>query len=284
MLSEEEEFNQLEAEFEDPYEEEVHRKRIHFRRGSATYFNNKVFEEVFPWLGRRPSERDTEAFYSDPFRRLIPRMNKPHLQIVYCLLYSACFHKAKKMARLSVMDIARGTGIDWRTVQWDLFWLEQSQYIEEEEEGRSRSRTSAGKSLWSVPLAVFDMKRQHFTPVPKFIVEKYVPAYPRAILLPVLQYVLQWRRRGGYWATHVQETTGWPLRTIYRALEVMGNFNKWNTQTGTGFEGERSLPYPVEVEEQKLRLRYLDFRGFGGRSVYLTREFAEYFYPCTDND
>ena len=277
---------------EDRYEEDEPRKRIQFPRGSATFFNNKVFEEVFPWLGRRPSERDTEAFYSDPFRRLysdsfrrlIPRMNKPHLQIVYCLLYSACFHKEKKMAKLSVMDISRRTGIDWRTVQWDLFWLEQSQYIKEEREGRSRSRTSAGKSLWSVPLAVFDMKTQHFTPVPKFIVEKYVPAYPRAILLPMLQYVFQWRRRGGYWVTHVQKTTGWPLRTIYRALRVMGNDNKWETQTGTGFEGERCLPYPLEVGEQKFRLRYLDFRGFGGRSVYLTREFAEYFYSRTADD
>jgi hypothetical protein len=149
------------------------------------------------------------------------------------------------MAKLSVMDISRRTGIDWRTVQWDLFWLEQSQYIKEEREGHSRSRTSAGKSLWSVPLAVFDMDSQYFTPVPKFVVEKYVPAYPRAILLPVLQYVFQWRRRGGYWVTHVQETTGWPLRTIYRALGVLGNLHQWSKQIHADHEDESALPYPM---------------------------------------
>jgi DNA-binding transcriptional ArsR family regulator len=261
------------------YEDEEPGKRIQFPRGSATFFNNKVFEEVFPWLGRRPSERDTEAFYSDPFRRHVPRVNKPHLQIVYSFLYSACFHKRKKLAKLSVTDIARGTGIDWRTVKRDLFWLEQSHRIEEEREGRSRSRTSAGKSLWSVPLADFDMKTQHFTPVPKFIVEKYVPVYPRAIILPVLQYVRQWRSRAGYWVENAQATTGWPLRTIYRALGVLGNLHQWSKQIHADHENKSALPYPIEVKEQKLNLRYLDFPRSNLKSIYLTREFKEHFFP-----
>jgi hypothetical protein len=280
MLWDEE--DQLEEESEDPYEEEEPGKRIQFPRGSATFFSNKVFEEVFPRLGRRPCERDTEAFYSDPFRRHVPRVNKPHLQIVYCFVYSACFHKQKKMAKLTVMDIARGTGTDWRTVQQDLFWLGESGDIKVVREGRSKSRKFRDKPEWSVPLAEFDMKQQHFTPVPKFVIEQYLPAYPRAILLPVLQYVFQWRRRGGYWVTHVQETTGWPLRTIYRALGVLGNLHQWSKQIHADHEDESALPYPIEVKEQKLNLRYLGFRGFRRRSVYLTREFREYFYPRTD--
>jgi len=149
----------------------------------ATYFNNQVFERVFPRLGTNPWKRDTEAFYSFPPRPFVPRMNKPHLQIVYAALYSACFHKRKKMAKLSDMDVSRRTGIDWRTVQRDLFWLTQSGDIQVVSEGRSKARWSSDKTLYSVPLATFDMKKQHFTPVPKFVLDHYVPVYPRAILL-----------------------------------------------------------------------------------------------------
>jgi len=150
-------------------------------------------------LGKNPWKRDTEAYYSFPPRPVVPRTNKPHLQIVYTALYRACFHKMKKMVKLSDMDVSRRTGIDWRTVQRDLFWLTQSGDIEVVKEDHSRARRSGEKTLWSVPLANFDMKKQHFTPVPKFVVDHYVPVYPRAILLPVLQYIRQWRRWNGYW-------------------------------------------------------------------------------------
>jgi hypothetical protein len=70
-----------------------------------TYFNNEVFERVFPRLGKNPCERDSEAFYSFPPRPFIPRMNKPHMQIVYAVLYSACFHKRKKVAKLSIFRV-----------------------------------------------------------------------------------------------------------------------------------------------------------------------------------
>jgi hypothetical protein len=243
----------------------------------ATYFNNQVFEQVFPRLGTNAWKRDTEAFYSFPPRAVVPRTNKPHLQIVYTAVYSACFHKMKKMAKLSVMDISRRTGIDWRTVQSDLFWLTESGDIEVVKEGRSRARRSGEKTLWSVPLATFDMKAQHFTPVPKFIVDHYVRVYPRAILLPVLQYIRQWRRWNGYWVERARDTTGWPKRTIYRVLKELGDEHKWGGKKDTDPNVIYPLPLPIEVREQKFHLRYLNFQGYRGRSIQLEREFAEEF-------
>ena len=243
----------------------------------ATYFNNRVFEEVFPRLGKNPWKRDTEAYYSFPPRPVVPRTNKPHLQIVYTAVYSACFHKMKKMAKLSVMDISRRTGVDWRTVQRDLFWLMESGDIEVVKEGRSRARRSGEKTLWSVPLATFDMKAQHFTPVPKFVVDHYVRLYPRAILLPVLQYIRQWRRYNGYWVERVGDTTGWPKRTIYRVLKQLGDERNWGGKKSTDPDVIYPLPLPIEVREQKFHLRYLNFQGYRGRSIQLEREFAEEF-------
>jgi hypothetical protein len=245
--------------------------------GSATFFNNLVFERVFPPLGRRPAERETEAFYRSPFQRVVPRLNKPHLQIIYAIMYSACFHKNKKMARLSAMDIARLSGIDWRTVQSDLFWLTQSGDIHVEKEGYSKARTWHEKTLYSVPLANFDIQKEHFTPVPRFIVKHYVPAYPRAILLPVLQYIRQWRRFDGYWVQRVQDITGWPQRTIYRALKVLGNDHTWYVGEDGEPEGEYPMPCPLKLDPQKFTLRYLDFRGPHGMSICLNREFAKHF-------
>ena len=243
----------------------------------ATYFNNRVFEEVFPRLGKNPWKRDTEAYYSFPPRPVVPRTNKPHLQIVYTAVYSACFHKMKKMAKLSVMDISRRTGVDWRTVQRDLFWLMESGDIEVVKEGRSRARRSGEKTLWSVPLATFDMKAQHFTPVPKFVVDHYVRLYPRAILLPVLQYIRQWRRYNGYWVERAGDTTGWPKRTIYRVLKQLGDERNWGGKKSTDPDVIYPLPLPIEVREQKFHLRYLNFQGYRGRSIQLEREFAEEF-------
>jgi len=249
----------------------------HLPPGCVICFNNQVFERVFPRLGKRPTERDTEAFYSFPPRRVIPRMNKPHLQIVYAVLYGACYRNRQKIARLSDMDVSRRTGIDWRTVQRDIHWLTESGDIEMVSEGYSKARRSDGKTVWSVPLANFDTKEQYFTPVPKFVVDHYVPASPRAILLPVLQYVRQWRRYDGYWLQRVQDTTGWPLRTIYRAFGVLADQHKWGGKKDTDPDVVYHLPCPVEVREQRFNLRYLDFKGFKGRSPHLVPEFAEEF-------
>lgn len=82
-------------------------KRIDMPDGCATYFNNDVFKEVLPRLGRR-------------FSKVRRATREPHLQIVYLALYTACFHKSRKEVRLSIADIARMTGIDARTVQRDL--------------------------------------------------------------------------------------------------------------------------------------------------------------------
>lgn len=252
-------------------------KKGHLPPGCVICFNNQVFERVFPRLGKRPTERDTEAFYSFPPRRVVPRMNKPHLQIVYAVLYSACYRNRKKIARLSDMDVSRRTGIDWRTVQRDIHWLTESGDIEMVSEGYSKARRSDGKTVWSVPLANFDTKKQYFTPVPKFVVDHYVPACPRAILLPVLQYVRQWRRYDGYWLQRVQDTTGWPLRTIYRAFGVLADQHKWGGKKDTDPDVVYHLPCPVEVREQKFNLRYLNFQGYRGRSIQLPPEFAEEF-------
>jgi hypothetical protein len=252
-------------------------KKGYLPPGSAIYFNNQVFERVFPRLGKRPTEPDTEAFYRFPPRRVAPRMNKPHLQIVYSAVYSACYRNRKKVARLSDMDVARRTGIDWRTVQRDLFWLTQSGDIEMVSEGRSRARRSGRKTLWSVPLTTFDMTKQHFTPVPKFVVDHYVRAYPRAILLPVLQYIRQWQRYEGYWVERLRDTTGWSMRSIYRALKVLGDYHQWAAEKDTDPGAEYTMPRPIEVGGQKFNLRYLDFKGFRGREIHLAPEFAEHF-------
>jgi hypothetical protein len=265
----------LESTLDEGYDP-LPRKKGHLPPGSAIYFNNQVFQDVFPRLGKRPNGRDTEVFYSFPPRRVVLRMSKPHLQTIYSVLYSACYRNRKKIARLSDMDVARRTGIDWRTVQRDLFWLTQSGDIEIVSEGRSKSRRSNQKTLWSVPLATFDMKKQHFTPVPKFVVDHYVPAYPRAVLLPVLQYVRQWRRYDGYWVERVHDTTSWSMRTIYRALNVLGDCHLW-AGDNTNPDEEYHMPRPIEVGPQKFKLRYLDFKGFHGREIHLVREFAEHF-------
>lgn len=284
MYSDEDWGDSYEEGADDIDEEEPQQRRKKGILFPATYFNNKVFEEVLPRLGWKSSKPVNESIHSGPYQMFVPRTNKPHRQIVYTALYSACFHKQKKMARLSLMDIARRTGIDWRTVKSDLFWLGHLGLIKVEKEGRSKSRKSRGKTLWSVPLANFDMEKQHFTPVPKFIIENYVPAYPRAIVLPVLQYIRQWRSRDDYWVTNVGKITGWPLRTNYRALKVLGDYHEWNKQIDADDEDDFALPYPIEVKAQKFNLRYLDFRGHLKRSISLTPEFQKLFFPNSADD
>jgi len=242
-------------------------KRIQMPPGCATYFNNKVFEKVLPRLGKRLDATETEAFYSDPFRNVRPLARKPHLQIVYLALYTACFHKTSKQVRLSVADLSRLTGIDIRTDRHDLFWLQESNAIKKVEEGTPKSRRQERKPLWHVPPAKFKMESRRrggrgtvrWTPVPRFIIEKYVPLYPRAILLPVLQYIDQWQR-GGFYKDHAERITGWPRRTVFRALEELAKnpkkFRKERAEVMKKNRADRRLE-----KERRERARLQDMKS-----------------------
>jgi len=269
-------------------------KRIQMPPGCATFFRNEVFEQVLPRLGKRLDATETEAFYSNPFRKVRSLARKPHYQVIYLALYTACFHRTSKQERLSVADISRATGIDARTVQRDLVWLQESGDIKLVEEGTPKSRSERGKPVWHVPLAKFKMESRRrggrgtvrWTPVPRFIIEKYVPLYPRAILLPVLQYIQQWQRRRGFYKDHAQRITGWPRRTVFRALETLAKANNWRDEFGLS---RWELPCPLEVstEEFKFRLRFLDTQWEAKRGmtrIALTSEFRKYFAPEPDDD
>jgi hypothetical protein len=45
----------------------------------------------------------------------------------------------------------------------------------------------------------------------------------------------------------LRDTTGWSVRSIYRALKVLGDYHQWAGEKDTDFDAGYPMPRPIEV-------------------------------------
>ena len=81
--------------------------------------------------------------------------------------YDSAYHSPDQVVKASYTDISKWTNLDARVVQTCLRELQHLRLVHKLD-GRS----------WEVPLANLDMKEGHWTPVPRLLINRYIPACP----------------------------------------------------------------------------------------------------------
>jgi len=226
--------------------------------------------------------KDWTPFHRKIFQEVLPGLTGHRTGIVFLILFDRAWHTTDCVVQACLADLGRWTGLDERTVSACLDELENKGLIVCTRHGKLRSRSR--KWSWWVPLAELDLKVDApWTPVPRFLVTKYLVRFPGAVLLPILL----WRQHIGWdddcypGAEWIARQSGWSKRKVYLALQTMTDQKKWNDlRTG--------LPWPLEVffrkrEDGSLR-RHFRVRAVryskkprGYSVVMLEREFASFF-------
>lgn len=216
---------------------------------------------------------------------VLPQLSSTAMAVTYLVLYDKVSHRKNRAAAATLTDLAQLTGFDARTVKASLFKLIEGGFIDFDKRGTNRSRTD--KTRWTVPLADFDWADGKWTPIPRFLVRRYLPVFPGALLLPLLIRFQQMSWQNKCWPSvaTLAQLTNRSERWVYLALHEMGNRHFWS-RLGTG------LPWPLEIsyvakdgkERHYYRVRavcYRKGRSNGSPTVSLSREFADFFAPAS---
>ena len=178
--------------------------------------------------------------------------------------------------------MTRWTGLDQRTVSPCLYELLKTKVIRCGHLGKNRSRTD--KPRWTVPLTQFELEEGCWVPIPRILIHKYLPAYPRAILLVILLWHqhMSWRNECWPGMKRLADYTGWSKRKVYSALRELGDENEWHNYCP-------DLPWPLEItfrlnkhgkKSRHYHVRavvYEPKKGRGFTTYRLSEQFAGFF-------
>jgi hypothetical protein len=222
------------------------------------------------------------AIRHDVFNDVLPKLS-PSAQILYLALFDHIWHIPRRRIFACEADMVRWTGLDQRTVSRCLNeLLNETEVICCEHLGKKNSRTD--KPRWTVPLTQFELDEGYWVPIPRFLIHKYLPAYPRAILLVILLWHqhMSWLNECWPGAPRLALLTGWSRRKVYDALCKLNNENVWHKCCP-------DLPWPLEItfrpnkhggKSRHYRVRavvYEPKKGRGFTTYRLSEQFAEFF-------
>lgn len=217
------------------------------------------------------------------FKEVLPRLRHRRGALLYLVMYDLAWRSKKLRVRANLTDFSRWTGLEVRTIRKCIDELQSEGFIVLVHGGRLRSRER--KPRWRVPLAEFDFsKKGPWTPVPRFILQRYFRAYPKSVLL----VILLWHQHIGWhndcWpgVARLALRTGWSRRAVYNGLNSMGHRHRW-AKLRTG------LPWPLEIsyrqsrsgrEVRHFRVRFYNYhrkKSLGHSVVALDQEFRNFF-------
>ena len=213
---------------------------------------------------------------------VLPMLRRHHAATVYLVLYHRAWHTKRKSIAASLTVLSRWTGLDYRTVDKCLRYLEWRRFIGCKNTGTLRSSTDL--PIWEIPATKCDMTREGWVPVPSVIFTEYLPAHPSCLLLPVLLYYQNMRKRNECYpsVTTLRLMLGiWSERRVYDSLKVLSK--DWDL-LGTG------LPVPLRITLRpasgfrkwrryySVSAVYYDYETMGDLPVlFMTKEFSTAF-------
>jgi hypothetical protein len=226
-------------------------------------------------------------FPNDIFERWLKNLKESHASALYARLHDRAYHRSPPVIKGTVEDFAEWMQLDLVSVKACAEELQETKLIRLRRTfGGSRKQKKSKKHRrphWKVPVASLELEDGRWFPVPRFIVRKYIPAYPNAILLVLLlmhhnyhheDYVFPGIQRLSY-------LLGWRSIRV-KEIETMSNGKKWEAlKTG--------LPRPLTLKLGRqgykwlthYRVRAIRYKigGDGSRTVRMTKRFAEMFLP-----
>jgi hypothetical protein len=152
---------------------------------------------------------------------------------IYALLYDRACHNSDGSVRATLDDLAEWSGLDLHDVEACTKELRNKRLIKCHRKRADGKRRPPQK--WTVPLAGPELNKTGWTPVPRFIFQKYIPAYRDSVLLLLLLRYQNWYRQN-YVYPGLRKLTdgfGWTKSRTVNAIMTMSDSKRWkNLKTG----------------------------------------------------
>lgn len=225
--------------------------RVNIPKNYWTPFPNGIFDEQFKNL----EGKNTAA--------------------VYAVLYDRAYHDRSRGVKASFSDISRWTDLDARVVKECLEELRRCGLVH-----KSKSR----KRIWKVPAASVDLSAGNWTPVPRMLVQEYIPEYHNSVLL--LQFLrIQHYRWMDYcypgW-TALAEKMNWSETRVRDAIEFMSDVKKWKKRTHRPHPLSSKLKPTKDDDRMRhdYRVRAVRYESSAPRDkiIRLSSRFSEHFH------
>jgi len=173
-----------------------------------------------------PREQWT-PFRNEVFKEKLGGLEEKRSAALYLFLYDRAYHRPAKAVAATVSELSRWMNMDERVVKKCLAELRAKGLIRQIRSGILHSRTN--KDLWKVPLAVVDLKHDSWTPIPRVLIQKYLPADPNTALLPMLLYHqhLSWNNHCWVGVTTLRERLNWSATRVRDSLRMMFDTKTW---------------------------------------------------------
>jgi hypothetical protein len=229
---------------------------------------SRIIENFYPITplamacGVNIGAKEWTPFRNQIFEEVLTTLEGRHSAAVYLWLYDSAYHQATGSAAVTMAEIARALKVDPRTVKNCLVELSQQDLIRLRRKGIKRSKRQ--KPVWGVPMASFNIAEGSWTPVPRILIARYLPASTDAVLLPLLLYYQNMRRMDFCWTgvKTLSKRLNWSPTTVRVALRNMFDAGKWNDR-------HPGLPRPLQCkvinENGKPR------RRFSVRAIFYVR-------------
>jgi hypothetical protein len=162
-------------------------------------------------------------FRNEIFKNRLDLRNE-HAASLYVFLYDRAYHSSSvPRLKASVSELARRSKLDLHEVKACTKELRENRLL------RLRHHDSP-EPVWKVPFADLKTVGDWF-PVPRFIVRKYIPVYPDAVLLVLLLWYQNWR-----WSNDIYPgirtlggRLGWPDKRVKKAIFTMSDKREWKS-------------------------------------------------------
>jgi hypothetical protein len=234
-------------------------------------------------------EREQRIFYpanswmpvqSAVLRKVFPKLRQHRAAHLYMAMYERATRVGPREFAMNLRELSELIECDPRTVRKCIVELCQKGFIDMVHKGGAkRSRTD--KPRFRVPLSESELAGGEWFPIPRFLVTKYMQAFPGSLLLIILisfQHI-EWNDHCWVGVSALRRIIRWKPRTIYSALNLMGHKHRWE-KFGTDLPWPLEIRYSTNWERRHFSVRVVQYYlppGHRHRVVGLSKEFETHF-------
>src|SRR6266849_5276299 len=147
---------------------------------------------------------------------------------LYDLLYDRAYHRLVPIVKEPLTNLSKLSGLDRSDLKACLRELREKRLVRLGK--KSDSHRGSGELRLEMPLAGhFDLDIGNWTPVPRFLISEYIPAYPNSVLLLLLlQYQhISWKNSCWPGVQLLSRRIGWTTYRVSDALTTMSDRREW---------------------------------------------------------
>ena len=226
-----------------------------------------------------PAKRWT-PFRNEVFKEALGELEENGAAALYLRLYDKAYHRPSKGVAATLRQLSDWMNMDERVVKKCLAELRAKGLIRRVLAGIPRS--SVNLDVWEIPLANFDLTQEPWTPVPRVLIQKYLPAFTGSPLLPMLLYHqhMSWNNFCWPGVTTLSKRLNWSATRVNDSLRTMFDKDTWYSRYPELPRPLRCIPVRTNGKWRrrfKVRAVYYDRSG-RKPTVRMSRAFQKAFY------